>query len=48
MKQREFGWHVIWYNLRMSLKNSNKKESNFFVFQIKIYVILDKAENRDF
>lgn len=43
MKQREFGWHIIWYNLRMNLKNSNKKETNLFIFQIVIYVIPDNA-----
>lgn len=43
MKQREFGWHIIWYNLRMELKNSTQKELNFFIFQIRIYVIPDNA-----
>jgi len=44
MKQREFGWQIIWYNLRMDLKNSNQKDSNFFIFQIGIYIIPDNAE----
>jgi len=43
MKQREFGWHIIWYNLRIGLKNSTQKELNFFIFQIRIYVIPDNA-----
>src|SRR3989344_4796909 len=43
MKQREFGWHIIWYNLRIELKNSTQKELNFFIFQIRIYVIPDNA-----
>ena len=43
MKQREFGWHIIWYNLRMNLKNSTQKEVNFFIFQIEILIIPDNA-----
>lgn len=46
MKQREFGWNVVWYNLRMELKNSNstnQKNLNFFILQIKIYSFPDKA-----
>ena len=23
MKQREFGWQIVWYNLKRDLKNSN-------------------------
>ena len=46
MKQREFGWQIIWYNLRMDLKNSNQKDSNFFILQIKIYVFPDNAARR--
>jgi hypothetical protein len=43
MKQREFGWQIIWYNIRMDLKNSNQKDLNFFIFQVRIYVIPDNA-----
>jgi hypothetical protein len=43
MKQREFGWQVIWYNLRMNLKSSSQKELNFFIFQIEIYFFPDKT-----
>ena len=43
MKQREFGWHIVWYNLRMNLKNSTKKGENFFIFQIEILIIPDSA-----
>ena len=35
MKQREFGWHVIWYNLRMNLKNSFKKSRIFLFFKLE-------------
>ena len=35
MKQREFGWQIVWYNLRMNLKDSPKKELNFFIFQLE-------------
>jgi len=44
MKKREFGWHVIWYNLRMDLKNSNDNNLDFFIFQILIYFIPDNAD----
>ncbi|MBU4070438.1 MAG: hypothetical protein KJ646_05640, partial [Nanoarchaeota archaeon] len=46
MKQREFGWHVILYNIRMNLKNSDsssQKSLNFFIFQIRIYLFSDNA-----
>ena len=43
MKQREFGWQMIWYNLRMELKNSTQKEINFFILKIQIYLIPDIA-----
>lgn len=43
MKQREFGWQIIWYNLRMELKNSLQKESNFFILEVEIYVFPDSA-----
>ena len=45
MKQREFGWHIVWYNLRMNLKNSPKKDLDFFIFQIRIYAFPDSAQN---
>ena len=43
MKQREFGWQIIVYNLRMDLKNSSEKETNFFILIFEIYVIPDNA-----
>ena len=46
MKQREFGWNVAWYNVRMELKNSDlsiQQNLNFFILQIKIYVFPDSA-----
>jgi hypothetical protein len=48
MKQREFGWQVICYNLRMELKNSsssNKSNLNFFILIFRIYVFPDRAFN---
>ena len=35
MKQREFGWHIVWYNLRMDLKNQPKKGLNFLFFKLE-------------
>jgi hypothetical protein len=46
MKQREFGWHIVWYNIRMNLQKSDsliQKNLNFFILQIKIYVFPDSA-----
>jgi len=49
MKQREFGWHIVLYNIRMNLKNpdsSVQKSLNFFIFKIGIYAIPDNTELR--
>jgi hypothetical protein len=51
MKQKEFGWHVILYNIRMNISNkegnsvgeANKLGVNFFLLKIEIYVIPDNA-----
>jgi hypothetical protein len=46
MKQREFGWNIIWYNLRMELKNSDsslQSNMNFFILQIRFYLFPDNA-----
>jgi len=45
MKQREFGWHIVWYNLRMDLKNPTQKNWDFFIFQIRFYIIPDRASS---
>jgi len=44
MKQREFGWQIICYNLRMDLKDSDQKMQNFFIFQIVFLIIPDNAK----
>ena len=36
MKQREFGWHVVLYNVKRIIKNSNKKETQTFFCLIVI------------
>ncbi len=46
MKRREFAWHAILYNIRMSINNkkgnsvgkATELKINFFLFKIKIYV----------
>ena len=47
MKQREFGWHVVLYNLVKIVEERSKfsddNENSFFVLQIETYVILDNA-----
>jgi len=44
MRERELGWHLIFYNIKkiMGLKNS-KEIQTFFIFQIWIYVFPDNA-----
>lgn len=36
IKQREFGWHVILYNIRIKMKLSSKEESQTFFYSIVI------------
>ena len=44
MKKREFGWHVILYNIKRDIKISNSGEiQTFFVLTILIYVFPDRA-----
>ena len=44
MKQREFGWHVILYNIKRKIKVSSLKINQTFIFlDLKIYVFWDKA-----
>lgn len=51
MKQKEFGWHVILYNLRMNINNKGNNSVgkatelgvNFFLLKIEIYVFPDNA-----
>ena len=40
MKKREFGWHIILYNIKRKIKVSSLKNSQTFIFfQIEIYSI---------
>jgi hypothetical protein len=40
MREREFGWNVILYNIKRRIKISNlKNNQTFFIFQIEIYSI---------
>ncbi len=49
MKKREFGWNVILYNIRRIIKISYSKDNQaFFIWQIEIYSIRTKPENRKF
>ena len=51
MKQKEFGWHMILYNIRMNINNKGNNsvgkatelKVNFFLLKIEIYVIPDNA-----
>ena len=47
MKKREIGWHVLYYNIRRNMVfDGNKVEESlsFFIFQIRLYVIPDRAD----
>ena len=44
MKKREFGWHVILYNMKRKIKVSSGGEKQTFIFWlIEIYVFPDRA-----
>ena len=36
LKQREFAWHMIVYNLRIIIQEKTKEEQNYFFVLIKI------------
>ena len=45
MRERELGWHLIFYNLKKIIRLKNSKEiQTFLFFQIKIYVFPDNAK----
>jgi len=44
MRERELGWHLIFYNLKKIIGATNSKETQtFFILQIRIYVFPDNA-----
>ena len=43
MKKREFGWHVILYNLKRKIKVSQNEQQTFIFWLIEIYVFPDRA-----
>ena len=46
MKKREFGWHVILYNIKRKIKVSSNGETQTFIFWlIEIYVFPDRAND---
>ena len=46
MRERELGWHLIFYNIKKTIKLKNSKETQTFLFfKIRIYVIPDNALN---
>jgi hypothetical protein len=45
MRERELGWHLIFYNLKKVIRLTNSKEiQTFFILKIKIYVFPDNTE----
>ncbi|MBI3623472.1 DHH family phosphoesterase, partial [Candidatus Pacearchaeota archaeon] len=42
MKKREFGWHVILYNIKRKIIISSKNSQTFIFYQIEIYSIRTK------
>ena len=43
MRKREFGWHIILYNIRQNIKMNKEKQGNLIFLQIKIYLFPDRA-----
>jgi hypothetical protein len=44
MRERELGWHLIFYNLKKVIRLTNSKEiQTFFILKIKIYVFPDNT-----
>ena len=39
MKQREFAWQVVYYNIKKIIKISSKNDQTFFICHIEIYSI---------
>ena len=51
MKKREMGWHILFYNIRRNIIFGGAKPKeclSFFILQIWIYVIPDKAASQQF
>jgi len=42
MKKREFGWHIILFNLKIETKTESNFQT-FLFFQIRIFVFPDRA-----
>ena len=46
MRERELGWQIIFYNIKRKIKISKSGEfQTFLFFQIRIYLIWDRAQN---
>jgi len=44
MRERELGWHLIFYNIKIKIKLNKQREIQAFLFfQIRIYVFSDNA-----
>ena len=48
MKQREFAWQVVYYNIKRIIKISSKNDQTFFICHIEIYSIRTEQKNRKF
>lgn len=46
MKQREFGWHIILYNIKRNIIISSKNNQTFIFYQIDIYSIRTEQNPR--
>ena len=45
MRERELGWHLIFYNIKKIIRvNKYGEVQTFLFFEIRIYVIPDNAE----
>ena len=49
MKQREFGWQIVLYNIKRKIKVSKDKKVQTFIFcKLRIYFIPDRTQNYSF
>ena len=43
MREREFGWHIILYNIKRKIKISSKNKQIFIFLIIQIFVFPDRS-----
>ena len=46
MREKEFGWQIVYYNLKRIMKISSKNNQTFFIYQIEIYSIRTELKRK--